>query len=274
MRTITNFGLVLLIAALPASAAASQQTNQRTHENAWTGTVTAVNTKNQTLSGGHWWYTRTFNVGEHCTISTLDKKQAALSDLRPGDEVRIRYQEAGGVLVADRVAEKPLHYTGTVHAVNEKTCLITMTEPALYKPFRSPQTFRVASDCKILLPNGKSGQLADLKPGDRIRVIYELPGGSPVAYRIRDKSLTFVGTVDAVNLSHRTIEAKGTAGQEKFRVAEDCHIMVNGKRNEELKDVALDHPYQFTYEQVDGINVVERITPVPATSPSETASAK
>jgi hypothetical protein len=272
MRTITKLGLVILMTALPAGVKASQPSAESNHEQTWTGTLTAVNTQNESLTGGHWWYHETFNVGKHCAISTVDKAHAGLADLRPGEEARIRYREAEGVRVADHVSERPLHYTGTVQAVNAKQRMVTMAEAALYKPFHAPMTFRVASDCKVTLPSGKSANLTDLQPGDRIAVIYELPGGSPVAYRIRNKCSTFVGTVAAINLPERTIEAKGNAGARKFDLGDDCQIMLGSKQNGHLKDVAMHQTYEFTYQRVNGINVLDRLSPVQATKVSETAS--
>jgi len=110
MNMIRNCGFVFLIAVLPVSAKASQEPTARKHERCWTGTLTAVNTQGRALTGEHWHFSKTFYLGEKCAISTVDNKEASLADLRPGEKVRIRYQDTEGVLVADRIAERALRY--------------------------------------------------------------------------------------------------------------------------------------------------------------------
>ena len=44
--------------------------------------------------------------------------------------------------------------------------------------------FRFASNCTVTLSDRSSGSLNDVKPGDRITIIYGCPSGFPMAYRI------------------------------------------------------------------------------------------
>jgi Cu/Ag efflux protein CusF len=260
------------MAALPVGLKADQAQAERNHEKTWTGTLTAVNAQNKTLTGKEWLVTKTFNLGGNCPIATLDKQQAALSDLRPGEKVKVYYEDVEGVLVARRIAECPLHYDGIVHSVEPKTGTVMMEEAPLYQPFRAPHTFRIASDCKLLMRNGQNGTLADVQPGDRISVLYELPGGSPIAYRIRDRSLAVIGTVEAIDFTTRRVQAREAAGEKPFAVANHCRIILSGEKTGTLKDLATGHRYKFTYEEVNGVNVLDRIAPVQGAKPAETAS--
>ena len=60
---------------------------------------------------------------------------------------------------------------------------------------RRPSTSRSAPrrrfaprvDCKVILAMENHGTLADVRPGDRVTVVYELPDGSRVAFRIRER---------------------------------------------------------------------------------------
>jgi hypothetical protein len=167
------------LTALPISVRAGQQTAEMNNGKSWEGTLTAVDTQDNTVKGKRWDVTETFHLGRNCAIAAIDKKEAALSDLRPGEKVRIHYQNAEGVRVADCIVEKALRYDGTVQAADSKAGTVTMAETPLYKPFHGPQTFRMATDCRVILANGADGTLADLGPGDRIAVTYELPGGVP-----------------------------------------------------------------------------------------------
>ncbi len=274
MQTIRKIVPLILVAAFPLAVLAGNGSAGEKCERTWRGTVTAVNTRENSITVKHAWLTRTFRLGKHCAITTVDKKQAALSDLLRGERVRIRYQNAEGVRVADRIHERALRYDGTVQAVDGKAGTVTMEELALYRPFHAPEKFRIASDCKVKLWDGREGTVAEVQPGDQISVIYNLPGGSPMAYRIRDKSATFAGAVEAIDLPARTIEAKELFGEKKFELGDDCQIILRGEKAGHMKDLVLGQQYQFTYEDVNGVNVLNRIAPAQEGKPAETASTK
>jgi hypothetical protein len=266
MNTIMKYGFVALLAALPVSVRAGEQT--------WTGTITAVNGQEKTLTGKSFLFSKTFNLGDHCAIATVDNREASLTDLRPGEQAKVHYRDVEGVLVADRITAKALHYTGRIKAIDPTAKTVTMEEAALYEPFKAPRMFHVATDCKVKLSNGESGTLAALQPGDRIMIIYELPGDSPVAYRIRDEDLTFVGKLDAIDLSARTLKAKQMSTEKHFDLADHCRVILNGEKSGQLKDLALGQDYRFTYQSVNGVNVLDRVSSAEAAKPAETASAR
>lgn len=273
MNTITRYALASLVAALPVSAKADQRAAAKVNDGTWTGTLTAVSEVNKSFTGEHGLFTKTFKLGENCSISTLEKKKAALGDLRPGEKVTIHYHRAEGVLIANRIAERPLRYTGTVHSVDQKAGILTMEEAPLYRPFRGPRTFRIASDCKLFIRNEHGAKLADLRPGDRISVLYGLPGGSAVAYRIKDSSLAVVGKMEAIDMSTRTVRAKDAWGEKRFAVGKHCQIMLSDHKVGSLKDLVAGHTYQFTYEDVNGVNVLDRVAPAQGATPARTAAA-
>ncbi len=272
MNSITRYGALALMIALPLGVRAGQQPGGTTNEKTWFGTVGAVNTQDNTLTVKRGWFTKTFSIGEHCAVAAIDKKEAALSDLSPGERVLVRYQNAEGVLVADRIVERALRYEGTVQAMDQKAATVTMEQAPLYRPFHAPAMFRIASDCGVRLWDGREGTVAEVRPGDRILVIYQLPGGSPVAYRIRDKSATFVGTVEAIDLSDRTVKARELLGEKKFELGNNCQIVRPDEKAGHLKDLMLGQKYQFTYEAVNGVNVLDRIAPMQDGKSAETAS--
>lgn len=274
MTTIKQSGLLVLVLTLPFTVGADQQMVRRDHERTWTGTLTSVNARNGVVAGKWWLFTKTFNVGDQCSISAMDKEPASLSDLRPGEKVKIRYQDVEGVRVADRIAERPLHYRGTVEKVDRQNGTVTIEEKAMYRTFSSHETFRTAGDCRVIRWNGKDGTLDDVRPGDKVAVIYELPGGSPVAYRIKERSSTFVGTVDGIDLSDRTVKAKDMFGNKKFNLADGCRIIVPGQQTGHLRDLGLGQKFKFTYEDVNGVNVVVRIAPTEEGKSAETASTR
>ncbi len=274
MITIKNIGLLALAVALPVGGSAYAQSTEPSQENTWTGKLTAVNAQDNRVKGEHWRLagTRTFNLGRNCAISTIDKKEASLSDLRPGERVWIRYRDVEGVLVTDRIVEQGQHFRGTVGSIDSKDRTVTMTEAPLYEPFRSPKSLRLADDCKILLWNGKEGTLPDMHPGDRITAMYESREGGLYAYRIMDRSTTFDGSVEAIDLSARSLKAKNGSGDKDFDLADHCRILLGGDKTGHLKDLQVGQHYRFTYESVDGVNILDRIVPVPASRNAQTGS--
>lgn len=272
MNNIKNIGYTVLIAALPLSAKGDQGRSEPKHEQVWIGTITVVDTKAKTLTGEHWRFAKSFDLGQKCAISTVDNKEAALGDLRPGEKVNIRYQQAEGVLVADRITEQALRYDGRVQSVDQKAGTITMEERPLYQPFHAAKRFQIAGDCKVLRWNGQEGRLRDLQPGDRVSVVYEIPNGSPVAYRIRKRTAAFEGVVETIDLSARKLKTRQGSGEQKFAVGDHCQVMLSGERTGHLKDLMPGSEYRFSYEKVNGINVLDRVSELPAAKTAKTAS--
>lgn len=273
MSTIVQIGLIVLASALPFAASAAPETGKANNEKTWTGTLTTVNPQDNTITGKWWWFAKTFHIGQQCAISTVDRKDAALSDLRPGEKAQIHYQNVEGVLVANRIDEKPMYCSGTIETIGPKAQTVTITKETVYSMASADKTFNIAADCKVVLRNGKDGVLDDVKPGDRVTAVYELPNGSPVVYRILEKSTTFVGKLEAVDLPARTAKASEFVGGKKFNLADNCQIIVNGK-NAALTDLKLGQNYIFTYEIVNGVNVADRIAQTMGPRAGERASTR
>ena|ERR1051326_7129684 len=274
MKTLARVGLIGITVALPLMVSADEQIAGTKNDEDWNATLTAVNAEHGSITAKSWFITRTFRTGDNCAITALDKKHATLSDLCPGEKVKIRYQNVEGVLVADRITEKGLRYSGTVEAVDPNTSTLTLENRVNSKAPPHHKSWSVASDCKVVLHDGKTGTISDVKPGDMVTLIYELPYGSAVVYRIRDESSIFTGTIDAIDLLDRTVKAKEMFGEKKFDLAKHCQIIVNGRENGDMRDLVLGQQYRFTYEGVNGVNVVNRITPTQETKPAETAATR
>ena len=53
---------------------------------------------------------KTFNFGDTCAFTQLDKKPGTMNDLRPGEKIKVSYQDSHGVLIADRIEQEPMLY--------------------------------------------------------------------------------------------------------------------------------------------------------------------
>jgi Cu/Ag efflux protein CusF len=205
-------------------------------------------------------FAKTFVLGENCSLAVGNKADALLSEFRPGQKVTVNYRDADGVLVADRVTQDKLFYTGMVSAMDTKNHTLTIRHRNGLK------SFSLADNCGVTLNAKSNGKLDDIKLGARVTVIYETPGGRWTARWIEEPSQHFTGTLGAVNLTDRTLTAsKPLLGDKKFHVGDDCAIVINGKiaGPGHLKDLHAGQNCELSFDSVDGVNILNRIALVP-----------
>jgi Cu/Ag efflux protein CusF len=242
-----------ILATCSVCTKAAEQLAGDAGQKSWTGTVTEVDARERTVRAKKFLSSRTFNIPENCAFSINDKKDAALGDLRPGHKVCFAYQDVNGVLVANRIAQEDLLYQGTVKYIDPKNRTVTV------KRAGSSKAFCIADDCKVLVKDDKNGTLGDIKTGHKVSVTYETPNEALVARRIEQKSSTFVGDLSAIDVPARTVKARQLFTNKKFNLANECVIVLNGKENAQLSDLRIGQKVTFSYEDVGGVNVVNRI---------------
>jgi Cu/Ag efflux protein CusF len=258
--------LSVLTAIAAMRAPAGQTATAAKATKTYTGTVVSVDPQDHQIQVKGWFLTKEFNLGENCRFALLDPGADSVRGLRPGQRVTVSYQDARGVLVADRIEQQPLRYEGVVKAIDPAKHQLTVHHRAMNK------TFALAGDCKVMLRGGRTGSLADVQPGNHVTVIYEIPEDTPTARRIDQTSATFTGQVTAIDLTDRTIKAKHTFGAKKFNLADDCAIVLNGRTDGQMRDLKPGDELVFSYDEVNGVNVVNRIAraegPVEAPPPA------
>ena len=244
---------VLAFTATPRLLADDSAMNTKS-DKTLTGRVLAVDAQARTLKVEPWWFaTKSFNLGTACSFSFLDNPSGAISDVHPGQRVTVRYQNASGVLVAGRVEQQPMRYEGAVKTIDPtKHTLVVHVRGA-------DKTFQIADDCKVALHKDKSGAPVDIQPGHHVTVTYELPGNLATAHQIAQTSDTFTGTLTAIDLNERTVKAKATFGSREFHLGNDCKIVLNGKTDGELRNLKPGDKLMFSYDDVNGISVANRI---------------
>ena len=234
----------------------------------YTGTVVSVDTKEHTLGLKGTFLSKTFNLGDNCAYTLVDKPTGEIGDLRPGQRVMVVYQESHGVLVADRVNQQPLQYEGTVKAYDPIQRTMTLHGRGLDK------TFQIAAGCKVMLRDYKSGALTDIQTGNYVTVTYEAPGDKATAWKIAQTSETFSGSLTAIDLDTKTVKAKALFYTKKFTLGDNCAIMANGKINGQLSDLKPNDKLVFNYDEINGVNVANRIAPAGTAQQSETTAAQ
>ena len=250
----------VLTATAALRASADSMATAAKPEKEYTGMVTAIDPTERTLNVRKWGlWSKKFSLGDSCACTIADKAAGTISDLRPGQRVQVGYQNAHGVLVADSVAQQPMRHDGTVMAIDP------IQHTMVLRGHGMDRTFQIANDCKVVLRDYKAGVLGDIQTGNYVTVTYEEPNATPTAQRIAQTSETFTGSLTAIDLQEKTVKAKGLLETKKFNVGDNCAIMVNGKPDGKLSDLKPNDKLTFDYDEIAGINVVNRIAP-PETS--------
>ncbi len=115
--------------------------------------------------------------------------------------------------------------------------------------------------------------LTDIQTGNHVTVTYETPGGTLTARQIAQTSIEFTGILTAIDLGEKTLKAKALFGSKKFNVADDCAIIINGRTGGQLSDLKPNDKLVFSYDEINGVNVVNRIAPAMETQPGSVAAA-
>jgi len=265
-RAVVTLGIAIatLVCARPAFADDSTATNQE-KEKVYKGTVMAVDpTEKTVLVKGHI-LNKTFNAAETCKVSLEDKPEAALDKLRPGHKVEVYYQNARGVLVANRIVQHNQVINGYITAVDPAQRTLAI------KSSGGKKHFAVAEDCDVRLKDAKVGTLENLKIGHSVSIAYDPADGVWTAGKIEQKAEAFVGTIQAIDAGTRTVRARSFMSERKFNLADGCRIVVEDKADAGLRDLRIGDRVEFSYEDANGVLVVNRIGREPNVPDPESA---
>lgn len=223
----------------------------------YTGMVTSFNPQSKVVEIKGWALlpSRRFELGDNCTYNMVDKNPGAMSDLRLGEKVKISYQDVQGVYVASRVDQQAMREEGMVKAIDPNKHTLTLHGPTMSKELQWP------ADSQIVLRDGRAGTATDIKIGDHVTVTYEEPNDNPTIRQIAQTSQQFTGTLTAIDLDNKTVRAKSGFSSKDFNLANDCAIMVNGRPDGRLGDLKPNDRLTFSYDEVNGVDVVNRIGP-------------
>ncbi len=269
LHTWAAVGLSGLIATAAYRASADDTSAKATAakpDKTYTGTVVSVAPKEHTLDMKGFLFSKKFNLGDSCVYKMAGEGTGAMDDLRPGQRVTVSYLDANGVLVADRVTQIPLREEGMVKAIDPAAHTLTLHRGVMDK------TYQLPADCEVTLRGGKAGTLGDIQTGDHVTVTYEIPNGKATAWEIAQTSATFTGNLTAIDLEQKTMKAKATFASKKFNVGDDCAILINGKPDGKLTDLQPGENLTFSYDNVNGVNIVNRIAPAESSPTTPTTA--
>ncbi len=159
-----------ILSVVTLTAAAHQAAASPVKEKEFEGKVVYVNAEEHTLTVRDWLWHRRFDLGGNCAIMRWDNTAGAINDLRPGERVTVGYQNAHGVLAADRVTQEAMRFHGIVKSNDPERRQLVM------RSWDHDKTFTLAPECKVILHDQARGEVAEIKPGDHITLVYENVG--------------------------------------------------------------------------------------------------
>jgi len=244
-----------VLSALAVTAAADQTAVSPVKEKQFTGKVDRVNIEERSVMVSSLFKHRTFELGSDCAITRWDNAVGAIKDLRPGQKVTVGYQDAHGVYAADRVEQEAMRFHSVVKAIDPAQRELVL------RHWDRDTKFVLADDCSVLLHDQKNGELANIKPGDHVTVVYESPSGPDIVRQIAQTSVSFTGSIVAIDLPHRAISVEGAFGAKQFSLANDCSIVMDGTIEAPMMDLHPGQRLNIHYDEVNGVNVANRIAP-------------
>jgi Cu/Ag efflux protein CusF len=246
-----------ILSATVFNASGAQPANTVGPEKNYTGMVANVDLKENTLEAKGVLFNKKFNLATGCSYSFWGGQNGNESGLHPGQKVTVWYQNTDGVLVADRIEQQPMRLEGRVKSVDAASHTVTVHEEGL----GLNKEFRFAAGCRVMLRDDRFGTLSDIQPVNYVALVYETPSGLPSVQQISQTSEKFTGTLTAVDIEERTVKARSLFAGKKFNLGDDCVIIVNGRTNGRLNNLKPDDKLVFTYDEINGVNVVNHIAP-------------
>ncbi len=219
----------------------------------YAGTVLAVKPEEQSLKVKGFIFSKTFNLSDACRIEMEDEPNAALSDLRPSHKVEVYYQDVQGVLVASRIVQHNLTLDGYISSIDPGERKLTIKTGA------TKRELVAAEHCTIVLKDEKVGTLENLKVGHAVTVAYESGQNPWVARKIEQSAESFVGTIQAIDATKRTVKARSFMAEKKFNLADNCRIVVAGEPDASLRNLRIGDRVEFSFEDANGVLVANRI---------------
>jgi hypothetical protein len=144
-------------------------------------------------------------------------------------------------------------YSGTVVSVDVKERTLGM------QGFFSSKTFNLGDNCAFVFVDKGVGMISDLRPGQRLGIVYQEVHGVLVADRITQEAMNYEGTVKTCDQAARLLTFHGRGRDKVFRIAPDCKVIIRGDKAGSLADVQPGHYVAVTYETPDNKPTVRKI---------------
>ncbi len=142
------------------------------------GTVKEIDAQKRTMTVRHHALDSTFQMPAECRVALHDDKSGTFSDVRVGNHVTVVYEGPRGALVAKKVTQDSIRFTGELIAMdlNDRTLKV--------RELMTPKQFTVADHCAIVINGKPVADLDELKLGQKFVLDYYDVNGVHIVTRI------------------------------------------------------------------------------------------
>jgi predicted RNA-binding protein len=121
---------------------------------------------------------KSFQIENDCPVVLRGGRVGKLVDVQPGNYVTVTYEKPDNEPTARLIAQTSQVFAGKLKAIdlNEGTVKA--------KTMFAMKTFRLGNNCVVVVNGKPDGQLADLKPNEKLIISYDTINGVNIANRI------------------------------------------------------------------------------------------
>ena len=144
-------------------------------------------------------------------------------------------------------------FVGTVSQVDANAKVL------IAKSFWSTRTFSLSDTCSVSVEDKSAATLADLQPGQKIRIRYEAPHGVRIAHEVRQQNLVFRGHIESIDPANKLVGVKHGVATRKFSLPEHFAVVLHDNKTGGLADLKIGQSVDVIYESQDSRYFARRI---------------
>jgi hypothetical protein len=267
LTPFTFASMVLAFVTIARADGAASPIPETNHKS-FTGTISRVDVRARTVAVESLLLTKTFTTRDQCRVQLEDKPIAALDDLQLGQRVEVRYLVSDDAMVATRIIQKNVAFTGHITSFDEVGKLL------LVKNGLEAKAFKVSDHCRFTQKERAGAGFADLKLGHKITVRYAPTLRQNLAFKIESSSQVITGTIEALDPDAGTLKTRQPPVTKTFKFGKDCAIVIGGRPGSKIRDLRVGDKIACHFEDVNGVLVANRIVlEAPASAAAETGRA-
>ena len=146
-------------------------------------------------------------------------------------------------------------YTGQIVSVDSQDRMVSVKSWPL-----SQKEFNLGDKCAFALLGVNNGTVADLRPGEKITVMYQDSHGVRIADRIQQVPMQYEGMVKAIDPSTHTLTLQNRYGpDESLLIADGCNVTLRQNKAGVLTDIQPGDHVTVTYEEPNGSKTARQI---------------
>lgn len=154
---------------------------------------------------------------------------------------------------SDQTPQSLKNSKGIITHVNATEKLVTT------ESFWSTKTFSLADNCTVSLEDKPEATVANLRPGQKVKVRYLNSHGVLIAHGIQQENQVYHGRVETIDPAIKSIGIKRGAAVRKFSLPENYTVLLKDNKSGTLADLKVGQMVHVIYESLDDEYFARRI---------------